>query len=161
MIVDDTDPPPLYKEFGHENFMKAWRIPHTMALGLELVRVRRAEALFRAPYREAHVGDPSSGVVHGGLVTTLLDTTSGAAVFCASETLAMFATLDLRIDYMRPAEPGRDVFARANCTKFGRNIAFVRGVAYEDDPEDPIAVCQGAFMAVDAPQPTQPDKDAA
>lgn len=155
MIVDPTDPPPLHAVLGPENFAKAWSIPHTRALGIDAVRVKRGEALMRIPYRSDFVGDPATGVLHGGLVTTLLDTTCGMAVFCMAEELVMFATLDLRIDYMRAAEVGRDILGKATCTKFGKRIAFVRGVAYEDDPDHPVAVCQGAFMSLGA-GPTPP-----
>ncbi len=56
------------------------------------------------------------------------------------------ATLDLRIDYMKPATPGKDLLARAECYKLTRNVAFVRGVAYHDDPSDPIATSVATFM---------------
>jgi acyl-coenzyme A thioesterase PaaI-like protein len=36
--------------------------------------------------------------------------------------------------------------ARAHCYKVTRSIAFVRAVAYEDDPEDPVATAQATFM---------------
>jgi acyl-coenzyme A thioesterase PaaI-like protein len=56
------------------------------------------------------------------------------------------ATLDLRIDYLRPAEAGRAVRCRASCYKQTRNVAFTRAVAFHDDPGDPIAHSVGTFM---------------
>jgi acyl-coenzyme A thioesterase PaaI-like protein len=56
------------------------------------------------------------------------------------------ATLDLRIDYMKPATPERDIFAYAECFKVTKNIAFVRGLAYHTDRNDPIATCAATFM---------------
>jgi len=57
-----------------------------------------------------------------------------------------FATLDLRIDYMKPARPHEDVFAYAECYKMTRQIAFVRGVAYQDSEDNPVANAAATFM---------------
>jgi len=148
MEIDADNPPPLFKQFGRDEFLKHWRLPHGDLLGLELIRLAHSRAVFRAPWREDVVGDPATGVIHGGLVTTLLDSACGMAVFCAAEDLAMFATLDLRIDYMRPAKPGKALIGDARCTKFGRTIAFVEAVAYEAVPEDPVGTAHGAFMSL-------------
>ena len=61
--------------------------------------------LMKIPYAPHLVGNPETGVVHGGVVTTLLDHASGLAVMCALEGFASTATLDLRIDYHAPATP--------------------------------------------------------
>ena len=90
--------------------------------------------------------DPDTGVIAGGVVTTLLDHACGQAVYMAIGSPTSIATLDLRIDYMRAAEPGLDIFARAHCYKLTRRIAFVRATAYDKDPEDPVATAQAAFM---------------
>jgi len=85
-------------------------------------------------------------VLHGGAITALLDAASGAAVFAALTDFVPIATLDLRIDYLRPAEVGQAVHAHATCYKLARNVAFTRAVAYHDDPADPIAHSVGTFM---------------
>ncbi|MDB4958566.1 MAG: Thioesterase family protein [Myxococcales bacterium] len=121
-------------------------IPHNRALGMKVVSISRAEAAFLLPYAQKLVGNPDTGVLHGGAITALLDATSGAAVFAALTEWLPIATLDLRIDYLRAAEPGLDVTARATCYKLGKNVAFTRAVAYHDDPGDPIASSVGTFM---------------
>jgi uncharacterized protein (TIGR00369 family) len=120
--------------------------PYASALGAEVVELQRARALLRLPYQDAFVGDPGTGVIAGGVVTALLDQTCGYAVWSALDAFSPIATLDLRIDYMRPARPGEPLQARAECYKLGRAIAFVRGLAFEADPADPVAAAQGVFV---------------
>ena len=94
------------------------------------------------------VGDPDTGVIHGGAITALLDNAAGmvARPKDMHRETAAIATLDLRIDYMGAAAPGKDVHARAHCFKRTRNVAFVRAVAFTDSPDDPIATCTATFM---------------
>ena len=120
--------------------------PQARALGLEMVSVEPREAVLKVPYRDELVGDPDTGVIAGGVVTTLLDHVCGQAVWASLEAYTSIATLDLRIDYMRAAEPGLPVFAHAHCYKQTRSIAFVRAQAYDRDRSDPIATAQAAFM---------------
>jgi uncharacterized protein (TIGR00369 family) len=121
-------------------------IPHNRELGLELLEVWRGGGLMRLPYRGDLVGNPLTGVLFGGAVTALLDATCGMAVMAALVEPAAIATLDLRIDYLRPATAGRDVHARADCHRITRHVAFVRALAYNDDHADPVASAAGAFM---------------
>lgn len=120
-------------------------VPHNKALGIEIVALDDRVATYRLPYDPKLVGDPVTGVLHGGAITALLDACCGSAVFNALPAPAPIATLDLRIDYLGPAEPGRDVIAHAECFKVTRNVAFVRATAYHDEGA-PIAAAAGTFM---------------
>jgi uncharacterized protein (TIGR00369 family) len=132
----------------------ARQTPHSSALGLEFVSVEAGVGVLKIPYRDDLVGDPQTGVLAGGVITALLDHACGLAVKAAAFDFDATATLDLRIDYMRPAEPRRDILARAHCYKLTHVIAFVRAVAFEDDPDDPIATAQAAFVRAGAsPRP--------
>jgi uncharacterized protein (TIGR00369 family) len=121
-------------------------VPHNRALGLEMVELTDGEARMRLPYSPDLVGNPDTGVLHGGAITSLMDACCGAAVFMKLPLPVPIATLDLRIDYLRPAAPGRDVLAHATCFRLTRSVAFVRGIAYHDDEADPVAAAAGAFM---------------
>ena len=121
------------------------RSAQAKALGLELVSVAPA-LILKVPYKPELVGDPDSGVIAGGVVTTLLDFACGWATALALDEPTSIATLDLRIDYMRPSRPGLDIHATAHCYKLTRSVAFLRGVAYDEDPSDPVAAAQAAFM---------------
>ena len=121
------------------------RSPQGRALGTQLVSIE-PDLVLKVPYRPELVGDPDTGVIAGGVVTTLLDSACGWATALALREPTSIATLDLRIDYMRPAEPGRDIFATAHCYKLTRSVAFLRAVAYDVDASDPVAAAQAAFM---------------
>ncbi|MCA9603001.1 MAG: PaaI family thioesterase [Myxococcales bacterium] len=121
-------------------------VPHNRALGLELLTLEDAFAVCHLPYDVALVGNPATGVLHGGAITALMDACCGAAVFMALDVPKPIATLDLRIDYLRPATPGQAVLAEARCFKTTKNVAFVRSVAYHDRVDDPIATATGTFM---------------
>jgi uncharacterized protein (TIGR00369 family) len=120
--------------------------PYIEGIGGEVLEIGREHALARLPYGPHLVGDPDSGVVHGGVITGLLDHTSGMAVMGALREPMPIATLDLRIDYMKPATPGEAIVAECHCVKVTHEIAFVRGSAYHGDASDPIALCTGAFI---------------
>lgn len=125
------------------------QIPHAAAIGMTLVSRAANSCVVRVPYAEHLVGDPDTGVIHGGVITALLDNASGIAVRAepdaAGEERSM-ATLDLRIDYMRPAQPREDLFAEAHCYRMTSNVAFVRAIAYHGDRNDPVASSVATFM---------------
>lgn len=120
--------------------------PHTSALGFVLDGVEGGDVRLRTPWREDLVGDPETGVLAGGLVTTMLDHVGGLATWVALGEYQSIATLDLRVDYMRAGRPKSDLLAQANCYRLTRNIAFVRAWAFEDSPDDPVAASQAAYV---------------
>lgn len=135
------------------NQLVAWS-PQALALGMEMVLAEPSRATLKVPYRPDLVGDPDTGVISGGVVTTLLDHTCGHAVAMTMTQAGPLATLDLRIDYMRAAKPGLDVTAHAHCYKLTHSIAFVRATAYDQDIDDPVATAQAAFMlTASGPEP--------
>jgi len=121
-------------------------VPHACRLGMSIVTLAPHTAVLKLPYAEELIGDTKRGVVFGGAITTLLDQSSGLAVFCSLEQFTAIATLDLRIDYLRAAEPACDLTGRAECYRMTRNVAFVRGRAWDRDPERPFASCLATFM---------------
>lgn len=122
--------------------------PHGEAIMLEKLAQGDNRAKVAIPYNDHLIGDPETGVVHGGVITTLLDTACGMSVRSDVELGGekAIATLDLRIDYMRPATPGEKIYAEAECYRRTRNIAFVRGTAYHQDANKPVATCTATFM---------------
>lgn len=103
-------------------------------------------ALMRLDYADNQVGNPVTGYVHGGVITTLLDTVCSLVAMSASPSVAMVATLDLRIDYLKPAKPGQPLFGQAAVDKETRHVAFIRGEAHHGDEDDPVAHCAATIM---------------
>lgn len=123
-------------------------IPHSKAIGMKCISYQDDHCELALSYSEHLVGDPDTGVIHGGPITALLDNAAGmvARPKDMNSEQAAIATLDLRIDYMGAAKPGKDVHAQAHCFKRTKNVAFVRAVAFTDSPEDPVATCTATFM---------------
>jgi uncharacterized protein (TIGR00369 family) len=120
-------------------------LPHSVALGMHLDELDNGTAVISMPYSDKLIGDPKTGVVHGGAVSALMDTSCGAAVMSHPSNPAGTATLDLRIEYLRAATPGQTITTRATCYHVTRSVAFVRAAASDDDNENPVAIATGTF----------------
>lgn len=120
-------------------------IPHHEAMGIKLVSLANGKARVKLEIEDHLLGDTERGVVHGGVITVLLDTVSGISVFSRTAAAEPIATLDLRIDYLKPSSRGGTLFAEAECYHASRNVAFTRAIAFHD-LEDPIAHAAGTFL---------------
>ena len=122
-------------------------VPHNRALGMKYVTHDDVRITIALPYDEKLVGNPLTRVLHGGAITALMDATCGLSVYLKLREPIPVATLDLRIDYLRPATPDQPVHARAECFKVTRNVAFVKCEAFHPGAEaDLVAVANGTFI---------------
>ena len=127
-------------------FELARNVGHGRALGLDYRASGENWMELALPWREELVGVPSTGVLASGAIVSLIDTASGGSVWMALGRFVPIVTLDLRIDYMRPAVKGETVIARCECVKLTKQVAFIRGVAHGGDPDRPIAHSAATFM---------------
>lgn len=125
-------------------FLSALR--HCQVLGISMHSASTDGITLTLPYSPHIVGNPQTGVIHGGALTSLMDTACGMATLCVLPEFEVCPTLDLRIDYMHAAEPHKDVHGFALCYRVTSDVIFARGFAYQDDPERPIAHVVGTFM---------------
>ncbi|MGX7951874.1 PaaI family thioesterase [Tsuneonella sp. HG249] len=79
----------------------------------------------------------------------MLDMAAGMAIWVSNGNFRPVATLDLRVDYLRPARERSSVIGRVTCYRQTRSAAFVRGSAHDGDPGNPVAETTGVFMVLD------------
>jgi uncharacterized protein (TIGR00369 family) len=134
-------------DFDPARFIKSMaRMGHNGLLGFAYHDHGDDWCALALPYRADLVGDPATGILASGPVIALMDMATSIGIWLKSGQFRPQATLDLRIDYLRPAEPGKTVIGRGECYKLTRRIAFVRGEAHDGDPAHPVAHVAGTFM---------------
>lgn len=98
------------------------------------------------PYDKRLVSDSATGIMASGPIFTMMDMVTSMSIWLRTHQFRPQATLDLRVDYLRPAEPGKSVIGRGECYALTRSIAFVRGFAHDGDPARPVAHVAGTYM---------------
>lgn len=118
-------------------------------LGLAIDAVEAGKVRVKLPYGEHLVGNPDTGVIHGGVLTSMLDTCCGFATVTALALPELCPTMDLRIDYMRPATAGATLYAEGEVYRVTEQVIFTRGVAFHEDRSKPVAHCVANFSRLD------------
>lgn len=134
--------------FDPERFFRA-RLGHGGAIGIDFHAHGDDWAELALPYSTQLIGNRASAVIASGPILSLMDMATSISVWLRADAFIPHATLDLRVDYLRPATPGKTVIGRGECYRITRSIAFVRGQAHDGDPDDPLAHVAGTFMALE------------
>lgn len=122
-------------------------VKHVHVLGIKVVSADKSGIQLTMPYSEKIVGNPGTGVIHGGALTTLMDQALGSSVICALyPNFDITPTIDLRVDHMKPATPGQAINCQAEVYRNSKNVVFCRGFAYHEDESDPLCHAVGTFM---------------
>ncbi len=115
--------------------------PYQRFLGLRLVRYEDGLVEICMPFREEFLREDGSDWLHGGIVSALIDIAGDYAVY--SKTGGDVPTVDLRIDYLRPANRGC-LTAIARTVKVGRRVT-VADIEVKDEQSQVVAVGRGVY----------------
>jgi uncharacterized protein (TIGR00369 family) len=121
-------------------------IPFNKVLGLKLRSLEKGRALLEVPFRDELVGDPFRPALHGGVLSALADTAGGAAVWgSVPDPRSRVSTIDLRLDYLRPARL-EAVLADARVVRLGNRVGVVdMRLFHESDEAVTIATGKGVY----------------
>ena len=125
------------------------RVGHGGALGIAYRDHGEDWAELSLPYDEKLIGVAATGVIASGPIISLMDMATSLAIWIRLGRFRHQATLDLRIDYLRPATPGETIVGRGECYRTTKRIGFVRGLAHNGTQADPVAHVSGTFMFTD------------
>jgi len=120
--------------------------PHGAALGIGYQAHGPDWAELNLPYADHLLADPDYGIIASGAIYTLMDSAAGFSVLLARGKLEPYATLDLRLDYLRAPKPHATIIGRSECYRMTRQVAFVRGIAHDGESDNPIANMAGTFF---------------
>ncbi|MET1079312.1 MAG: thioesterase family protein [Pseudomonas sp.] len=133
------------------------RIPFNQVLGIQLDELSLARVRMSLPMKDELIGNFVHGILHGGVIATLLDVAGGAmALIGAFERhrqlptaermakLSKLGTIDLRVDYLRPGR-GQHFIAQAVLLRSGNKVAVVRSELHADDGTL-VAVGTGTYL---------------
>ncbi len=99
-------------------------------------------------WREELVGDPRTGVLASAVVISLLDNAASMSIWTRLREFRPQVTMDLRVDYLRPSPRGTRVYGRGICYHLTHSVGFVRGIAHNGNPDEPLAHASGTFIRV-------------
>ena len=123
----------------------AEEIPFNRFLGVQLIFLERGVARLLLPFKPELVGDPFRPALHGGVVAAVLDTAGGASVFSELALGDRVSTVDIRVDYLRPARL-EDLYAEATIKRVGNRMGVTAIRAYHaSDPSQSVAEAMGVY----------------
>ena len=120
------------------------RIPYAQFLGISIA-AHEDDFITRMAFTEKLIGNPVLPALHGGVIGAFLEMTALIQLVIETQPLKLPKPVDITIDYLRTGRP-MDTFGRATITRHGRRVANVQAVAWQNDPDRPIAMAHGHFL---------------
>ena len=115
--------------------------PYQRFLNVEWVRFEPGIAEVRLPFREEFLRADGSDWYHGGVVAALIDIAGDYALW--SQVGAGLPTIDLRVDWLRPARRGA-LLAIGRSVKVGRTVCCA-DIEVRDEQGTLVAVGRGTY----------------
>jgi uncharacterized protein (TIGR00369 family) len=112
--------------------------PFNKLLGIQGEHAEPGRVVMLLPVRHDFIGDPRRPALHGGVISALVDTAGGGAAWTALEKGETVSTVDLRVDFLEPANLDAPLRAEAELLRKGNRVCHVR-----------IAVTQGSRLVAD------------
>lgn len=114
-------------------------LPFQKMLGIRVAEIVEGRVRLFIPFRQDLIGDARRPVLHGGVISTLADVCAGFAVWTRCSLDDRIATIDLRVDNLRPAT-ANDLYAEATVRLLGNRVGNAQVVLWsEDTPDQPVA----------------------
>lgn len=138
----------IFPDVPLARFAKAFLegIPFARAAGMAAGAMSQGRASVTMQASDHWTGYATAGHIHPGCLTVLADTACGVAVGAAMNPIEPYATLDLRMDYLRPAKAGSALRCDAHCHRLSRSVAFVRGEVFQEGADEAVAAVNATFM---------------
>mgnify|MGYP000524836710 CR=1 FL=1 len=121
-------------------------VTYCATLGIYAYGVDGPKVCLALPYCEDILGDADRQWINTGAITTLIDSACGSAILHALPQYEAIATLDLRVDYLRPAPAGGEMRCWAWCHRITSNVAFAQSEVYVEGIDEPVATSSASFM---------------
>jgi uncharacterized domain 1 len=120
-------------------------LPFHKLLGIRVDELREGYARLRIPFKPELVGDSRRPALHGGVISTLADVCGGFAIWTCCRLDDRIATIDIGVDYLRPAG-ATDLCAEATVRLLGNRVGNAHVVLWsEGDAERHVAVGRAVY----------------
>ncbi len=121
------------------------KIPFNRVLGISIEELGTGRAVFSVPFEPKLVGDPVRPALHGGVLSALADTCGGCAVWSSIGEADRVSTIDLRVDYLRPARL-EDLHAIGEVLRVGNRVGVAKiSLFHPSTPDELVAEAKGVY----------------
>ena len=140
-----TSPDELERRLAFVRRLMGETIPFNRVLGIQVLEIGQGRAVFAVPFRPELIGDPERPAIHGGVLSAVADAAGGCAVWTTIGENDRISTIDLRVDYLRPAKPAL-FHAVANVLRVGNRVGVANVVVFHPgSPGEPVAEAKGVY----------------